>query len=50
MGKIMTIVLSMALAVGASAKPRTAAVRPLAFDASKGEARVMAMPDGSQVR
>ena len=46
----MTIMLALAVTVGVSAKTKTAVVPQLKFDASKGEARVMTMPDGAEVR
>ena len=47
--RMMTIVLTLALAMGMSAKGKVAEVPSLKFDANKGEARVMTMHDGSKV-
>lgn len=50
MKRVMTIMLALAVTVEVSAKTKTAVVPQLKFDASKGEARVMTMPDGAEVR
>lgn len=46
----MTMMLALTVAVGVSAKGKVAEKPQLVFDASKGEARVMTMPDGAKVR
>lgn len=45
----MTIVLAMALTMDVTAKQKTTTAPQLKFDNSVGEARVMTMPDGSQM-
>ena len=47
--RLMTLALAAALAMGMAAKTKTA-VPTLQFDPSQGEARVMTMHDGTQVR
>jgi nitroreductase/dienelactone hydrolase len=49
MKKVMTIVLALAMVLGASAKPKVVEKPELKFDASKGEARVMTMANGQKV-
>ncbi len=49
MKKLMTLALAAAMAMGMAAKPKTAAPT-LQFNPSQGEARVMTMHDGTQVR
>ena len=49
MKKVMMISLAMALAMGMTAQTKRVVKPQLHFDATKGEARVMTMPDGKEV-